>query len=142
MLVDSFYLWFYVDSRQKIYSISSTNGLGAREPRQIYNDSTQQEKVPFVDVVGIEASKAELLEIVASIKFAPLFLTGPNLPLLHKWYPHLEHMGRGSLLILSDVKFILTRNCSPRVQPLSIPQVEMCASQSQFWCLRELLETS
>jgi hypothetical protein len=40
---------------------------GAREPRQIYN-STQQEKVTFVDVVGIEASKAELLEIVARIK--------------------------------------------------------------------------
>jgi ATP-dependent Zn protease len=63
--VDSFYLW-YVDSLQKIYSISSTNGLGAREPRQIYNST--QEKVTFVDVVGIEASKAELLEIVASIK--------------------------------------------------------------------------
>jgi hypothetical protein len=44
-----------------------TNGLGAREPRQIYN-STQQEKVTFVDVVGIEASKAELLEIIARIK--------------------------------------------------------------------------
>jgi ATP-dependent Zn protease len=38
-----------------------------REPRQIYN-STQQEKVTFVDVEGIEASKAELLEIVARIK--------------------------------------------------------------------------
>jgi ATP-dependent Zn protease len=42
-----------------------------REPRQIYN-STQQEKVTFVDVAGIAASKAELLEIVARIKL-PLF---------------------------------------------------------------------
>jgi ATP-dependent Zn protease len=47
-------------------------GWGAREPRQIYN-STQQEKVTFVDVLGIEASKAELLEIVARIKLHSSF---------------------------------------------------------------------
>jgi hypothetical protein len=45
-----------------------------------------------------------------------------------KWYPHLEPMGRSSLLILSELIFILTSNCSPQVQPLSIPQMEMRAS--------------
>jgi hypothetical protein len=72
-----------------------------------------------VDVAGIVVSQTELLEVVARIKVLRSF-NGRHLHLLQKWYPHLEPMGRSSLLILSELVIIPTRNCSPQVQLFSI----------------------